>query len=290
MTLEQLRIFVAVATREHVTRGARDLNLTQSAVSAAIAALEARHAVKLFDRVGRRVALTEAGRAFLAEAQSVLGRAAAAEVVLADLAGLKRGALRLAASQTVANYWLPRRLTAFQREFPGVAVTLAIGNTEQAAALVRDGAADLGVVEGEVDDPLLAAEPAGADEMALVVAPGHEWARGGTLDLRRTRWVLREPGSGTRAAFERAVTAAGLAMAEIEVALELPSNEAVEAAVEAGAGAAIVSRLVVERSIRLGSLFRVPFALPARRFLALTHRQRYTTRAAAEFARMLGEG
>ncbi|MDU6674086.1 MAG: LysR family transcriptional regulator, partial [Bradyrhizobium sp.] len=79
MTLEQLRIFVAVAEREHVTQGARDLNLTQSATSAAIAALEARYATKLFDRVGRRIVLTEAGRLFLSEAKAVLARVHAAE-------------------------------------------------------------------------------------------------------------------------------------------------------------------------------------------------------------------
>ena len=83
MTLEQLRIFIAVAQREHVTRAAVDLNLTQSAVSAAIAALEARHATQLFDRIGRRIALTQAGRLFLIEARAVLARAAQAETALA---------------------------------------------------------------------------------------------------------------------------------------------------------------------------------------------------------------
>ena len=107
MTLDQLRIFVAVAELEHVTQGARHLNLTQSATSAAIAALEARYATKLFDRVWRRIVLTQAGRLFLTEAKAVLGQASAAEKVLTDLAGLTRGSLALAASQTVANYWLP---------------------------------------------------------------------------------------------------------------------------------------------------------------------------------------
>ena len=87
MTLEQLRIFVAVAEHEHVTQAARDLNLTQSATSAAIAALEGRYATKLFDRIGRRIALTEVGRLFLIEAKAVLQRASAAETMLADLRG-----------------------------------------------------------------------------------------------------------------------------------------------------------------------------------------------------------
>lgn len=136
MTLEQLRIFVAVAEREHVTLGARDLNLTQSATSAAIAALEALRD-QAFDRVGRRIALTETGRIFLAEAKAVLARASAAETVLDDLAGLRRGSLGLAASQTVANYWLPRIIHQYRRRYPGIALTLTIGNTEFVSGLVH---------------------------------------------------------------------------------------------------------------------------------------------------------
>ena len=155
MTLEQLRVFVCVAECEHMTRAAQTLNLTQSATSAAIAALEERHGVKLFDRIGRRIALTGAGRAFLAEARAVLARAATAEQTLADLAGLKTGALALAASQTVGSYWLPRRIAAFHARYPGVAVALRIGNTDAVAEMTRAGEVDLGFVEGEVDDPAL---------------------------------------------------------------------------------------------------------------------------------------
>ena len=149
LTLEQLRIFVAVAEREHVTQAARVLNLTQSAVSAAVGAIEARHGVKLFDRVGRRIELTETGRTFLTEARAVLARAAAAEAVLTDLAGLKRGALSLAASQTVASYWMPPLMARYRVAYPGIALKLTIGNTESVAAMVREGEVDLGFVEGE---------------------------------------------------------------------------------------------------------------------------------------------
>ena len=144
MTLEQLRVFVAVAEREHVTRAAADLHLTQSATSAAIAALEARYATKLFNRIGRRIELTQAGRLFLVEARAVLARAAAAETVLAELAGLKRGSLSLAASQTVGNYWLPPLMHRYSTGYPGIALALTIGNTETVVAAVRDGIADLG--------------------------------------------------------------------------------------------------------------------------------------------------
>ena len=115
MTLEQLRIFVAVAEREHLTRAAEALNLTPSAVSSAIRVLEERYATALFHRTGRRIELTEAGLAFLPEARATLARAQSADLFLTEIGGLKRGTLTLAASQTVAGYWLPPRLMRFHQ-------------------------------------------------------------------------------------------------------------------------------------------------------------------------------
>jgi len=149
MTLEQLRIFIAVAEKQHVTRAASELNLTQSATSAAVAALERRYGIKLFDRVGRGIVLTQIGRDFLNEARAVVARAKAAARILDDLAGLKRGSLTLAASQTVANYWLPPRIETFRRTYPGIDLRVRIANTEQVANAVIQGNADLGFVEGD---------------------------------------------------------------------------------------------------------------------------------------------
>jgi DNA-binding transcriptional LysR family regulator len=282
MTLEQLRIFVAVAEREHLTEGARALNRTQSAVSAAVRALERQHDTPLFHRVGRGIVLTEAGRVFLAEARAVLSRAAAAERTLAELAGLKRGRLTLEASQTIASYWLPERLVRFRAAFPDIALKVRIGNTAQVARAVAEGEAELGLVEGAVDDPLLASETVAHDRLVLVVAPGHPWADGRALrapDLPGASWVMREPGSGTRSVFEAALAAHGIAPASLPVALELPSNEAVRGAVEAGAGATAISELVVVRALAAGTLIRAGFALPARAYNVLLHRERFPSRA-----------
>lgn len=281
MTLDQLRIFVAVAQREHVTRAAADLNLAQSAVSAAITALEARHATQLFDRIGRRIALTQAGRLFLIEARAVLARAAAAEGALADLAGLKRGALALAASQTVGNYWLPPLMARFRAAYPGVTLSLSIGNTETVAAMVQDGAADLGFIEGVVNGAPLDITVVAEDELLLVAPPGTKAGktplRAG--DVKAMRWVVRERGSGTRAILETALAALGLTLGELDVALELPSNEAVQSAVEAGAGATVLSRLVVQDAIAAGALTALTFKLPARQFSALRHKDRTPSQA-----------
>ncbi|PLP57418.1 LysR family transcriptional regulator [Mesorhizobium loti] len=293
MTLEQLRIFVAVAEREHVTNAARDLHLTQSATSAAVAALEARYATKLFDRVGRRIALTDAGRLFLVEAKAVLARATAAELVLADLAGLKVGSLGLAASQTVGNYWLPPFIHAFRSQHSGIAVSLAMGNTETVAAQVRDGEANLGFVEGEVDEPTLAVTTVAEDEMVLLAPPGHPWGRLGKdakPSLAAASWILRESGSGTRSTLAAMLRQEGVSEAEIDIGLVLPTNEAVRTAVAAGAGVTVMSRLVAANALAAGNLIAIDCPVPRRKFFMLRHKERYATAAETEFMRLIGEG
>ena len=282
MTLEQLRIFIAVAEQQHMTRAASGLNLTQSATSAAIAALEARHGVKLFDRVGRGIVLTQAGRDFLGEARAVLARARAAAQALDDIAGLKRGSLSVAASQTVGNYWLPQRLLRFRQRYPGITLQLTIANTEQVAAAVREGRTDLGLVEGEVDDPLLNATPIGGDDLVIVVGRGHPWCtlpRLTTAKLTTTGWVLRERGSGTRAMFEAALQRSGLALSDLDVRLELPSNEAVRAAVESSDCATAISALVAAPSLAAGTLHSQRFDLPHRAFHLLRHKEHSRSQA-----------
>lgn len=284
MTLEQLRVFVAVAERQHVTRAAASLNLAQSAASAAVAALEARHGTKLFDRVGRGIALTEAGTLFLAEARAVLARVDLAERTLEDLGGLRRGTLSVQASQTIASYWLPRHLVAFRRTHPGIAIRLSVGNTAKVAAAIHAGEAELGFVEGLVDDPSLTAEPVARDQLVIVVGPDHPWAAKGSIapaDLPASDWVLREPGSGTRSVFEAALAEFGIDRSGLPVAIELPTNEAVRAAVEAGLGAAAISASVAAPSLEAGLLVRIDCPLPERAFVVLHHAERRTSHAVA---------
>ena len=291
MTLEQLRVFVAVAERQHVTRAAEALNLAQSAVSAAIGALEGRHGAKLFSRVGRGIELTQVGRLFLAEAKAVLARAQSAELVLAAVAGLERGTLSLQASHTIASYWLPRRLVDYRRAHPAIDVRMSIGNTAQVADAVRDGLAELGFIEGEIEEPALAGLEIASDQLIVVVGPRHAWAgrfRIAPDDLLTTDWVLRERGSGTRSVFESALRRMGVAVQDLRISLELPSNEAVRAAVEAGMGATAISASVAVGSLEVQLLHQVAFDLPARRFRAIFHRERHLSAAATAFLDAVG--
>jgi DNA-binding transcriptional LysR family regulator len=278
MTLEQLRIFVGVAEREHMTRAAKALNVTQSAASAAIAALEARHDVVLFHRIGRRIELTEVGRVFLDEARAVLGRAASAELALSEFAGMKRGTLHLVASQTIVGYWLPRHLAAFRSRYPQIFVDLAIANTEQAAHSVTAGTAELGFVEGTIDDGAISHWPIAHDRLLLVGTDpvahiDNEW-------LQSARWIMRESGSGTRSTFEEALRIRGIDPETLDIALTLPSNESVRTAVEEGGGVTVLSALVVARALSTGVLHALPFEFPARPFFALRHKERYRSKPA----------
>lgn len=278
MTLEQLRIFVAVAEREHVTRASEALGITQSAASGAIAALEARHDAKLFHRVGRGIELTDAGRFFLGEARAVLARAQEAEVALNEFGGLKRGHLRLVASQTIAAYWLPERLAAFHRRYPAIELSVAIANTEGAARAVHDGAAELGFIEGDIDDPSLARWPVASDRMVLVSSAKLEAITGEWL--RTAPWIMREQGSGTRSTFEAVMRDRGIDPLALNIVLTLPSNEAVLAAVRAGVGCALLSQLVVSPALETGSLSVLPLDVPARAFFGLRQKERYRSKAA----------
>jgi DNA-binding transcriptional LysR family regulator len=291
MTLEQLRIFAAVAERQHVTRAAEALNLTQSAVSSAVTALESRHGVALFDRVGRGIVLNAAGETFLMEARAVLARAAEAETALADLSDLRRGRLSIHASQTIASYWLPARLARFHQAHPGVSLQVAIGNTAQVAQTISEGGAELGLVEGEVDDPALSQSLLDHDKLSLVVPRGSPWAglRAEPEDLTSCPWVLREPGSGTRDALVKALEKRGLSLADLRIALVLPGNEAVRSAVEAGAGASLMSHSVAAACLAAGILVEVPFDAPARAFYVLRHRERYRSRAADAFLHSINQ-
>ena len=286
MTLEQLRLFVAVAECEHVTRAAHQLHRTQSAVSSAIAGLERRSGVLLFHRVGRRVQLTEEGRVFLAEARGVLAQADGAERALSDLAGLKRGMLSVMASQTIASYWLPPKLVAFRAKHPHVVVKASIGNTAEVAKAVADGKVEIGLVEGAVNDPALEQTLVGRDRLTIVAHARHPWVRKpprSVADLLKENWVLREPGSGTRSAFEAALKEKGAEPGELKIALELPSNEAVRLAVRERAGVSALSELVAEGGLRFGALAPIKFALPERAFHALRHKERYLSRSGIAF-------
>jgi DNA-binding transcriptional LysR family regulator len=281
MTLEQLRIFVAVAEREHLTRAAESLRLTPSAVSSAIRVLEDRYGATLFHRVGRRIEMTDGGRQFLPEARATLASAKAAELALFELGGGLRGSLVVHASQTIASYWVAPFLARYHDVHPTIDLRLEIGNTSSVTQAVLDGAAEIGFIEGVIDEPALSVQTVAHDRLIVVVGPGHPWADGRNVQqhIASARWIMREEGSGTRSAFEAALKAQGIETRVLEIALVLPSNEAVRSAVMSGPFATVMSELVAGPDLQAGRLVRIGFDIPPRAFRMLRHKERYRTKA-----------
>ena len=286
MTLEQLRIFVSVAEHLHMTKAAAALHITQSAASAAIASLEKRYDIQLFNRVGRGIELSAAGQLFLSEAKAVLNRAQSAVDTLHEITGLKKGSLRIAASQTVAHYWLPFHLAGFARKHPEIEITLQDSNTREVVRQVMNGETDIGIIEGKADAPSLTRETVGQDCLRLYAAPSHPLAAHETLhlaQLKQAHWILREPGSGTRIAFEDELLRRGLNPQTLTITLTLPSNEGVLAAVTQGHVLTAVSELAAAPLVAMGKLRALGFDMPIRPFTLITHRERPSSPAAQAF-------
>ncbi|MDQ0455851.1 LysR family transcriptional regulator [Rhizobium paknamense] len=283
MTFEQLAVFVAVAERQHITQAAEALHLTPSAVSASVKALEIAHGVRLFERVGRGIELTREGRFFLKEARETLARMREAERMLTDLADVKRGRVDLQASQTIGNYWLPPRLVRFHADYPKVEVVFSVGNSRSVADAVLDGAVEIGLIEGSLDEPALSQRRVATDHL-MVVAPFGRIAKSAETTtpelIRSLPWILREEGSGTRSEFEAALAGMSIASADLNVVLSLPSNEAVLSAAMAAGAATVVSRLVAEPMLESGLLVALDVPLPPRHFMLLRHKERHLSSAA----------
>lgn len=281
MTIDQLRVFIEVAERGHVTRAAKALGMSQSAASAAISSLESTYQTRLFDRVGRGIRLSETGQIFLREARAVLDRAALARSVLQDLAG-NPGPVAIAASQTIATYWLPRKLAAFHSANPRVRFNVVIRNTNEVENAVVEGEANFGLVEGPTLHPALIRQQIDHDQMVLVIAadqPQLPLNENGRLDLRAVNWVIREVGSGTRRGLEDLAVSEGLSIDDLNIFMVLPSNEAVREAIEAGAGATIISRHVVASAVAAGRLIEIPIELPQREFALVRHRDHHASKS-----------
>ena len=285
MTLEQIRIFLTVAETLNMTQAARELHMTQSAVSAAISALETRHNILVFDRIGRGLNLSATGRIFLNEARALWAQAQQAARALDELAGLTRGTLTIAASQTVANYWLPRRLAYFASRYPDINITLTVGNTRNVAERVVEGMADIGFGEGEITHNSLIIRHIGGDHLSLYAAPHHPMI-GKALtpqDLAQAHWIMRDTGSGTRATLETALDKIGIDLQRLSVLLELPSNEAVLAAVSNSNALTAVSEFAAAPHVAARTLCPLSFDLATRKFYSFCHKDRTASAALLAF-------
>jgi DNA-binding transcriptional LysR family regulator len=261
LTITQLETFSRLAEVGNFTRTAEELHLTQPAVTQQVKALAEHFGTPLFDMVGRRPVLTDAGTFLAQSSREVLSALVTLEREMREFADARSGTLDLGATLTIGNYAVLPTLAAFRAARPGVSVRLTVANTAAMVVAIKDRRLALALVEGQVDDPELKVEPYAEDELVLIVPScGHALSRVETVaarELAGIAFVSREEGSGTRTIAQDALHAAGV---EPQIALTIPSGEGVTRAVESGLGVAILSRLVVERSVAAGRVRAVRIA------------------------------
>ena len=274
-SLRQLEVFLATARDENITRAAASLAMSQSAASGSLKELEAQFDVRLFDRVGKRLKLSELGHQLRPQAENLLARARSFEPALTGENVM--GRLQIGATMTIGNYLAVVMIASFRQQYPQADLVLSVANTQAIAERVARFELDMGLIEGEYHHRDLETVHWRPDELVVFAAPDHPMAGAGVLtdrDLLSLQWIVRERGSGTRQTFDRAMH--GI-LADLSIAMELQHTEAIKRAVEAGLGVGCLSRISLSDAFRRGSL--VPLEVPGRDFsrelYIITHRRKY---------------
>jgi len=277
-TLKQLKVFLAVASHENVSMAAEELAMSQSAASTALKELEQRFDVFLFDRVGKRLKLNEQGALLRPQAAALLSQAEQIESSLIRHSDV--GELKVGATLTIGNYVAIGIMAAFIKDHPSAQVELDVENTQAIASKVQNFELDIGLIEGELQEPNLDVQYWRDDTLSLFCSPQHPLAKKKELsdaDLKQADWIVREKGSGTRQAFDRAMS--GM-LSEIILRLELQHTEGIKRAVEAGLGIGCLSELTLQDAFKRGTL--VPLLAPqrdwARKFYFILHKQKFLSR------------
>ena len=256
--------------------------MSQSAVSGSLADLERQFDIQLFDRIGKRLELSELGRSLRARAEALHDQAREFEGLLAKQGeGGQGGLLRVGATLTIGNYLIVPIIARFVREQTGARVSLHVANTAEISRMVKNFELDVALVEGELQEPELVVRRWVPDELAVFCSPRHPFAKKRALsddDLKQAAWIAREPGSGTRQTFDRAMQ--GI-LPELHIELELQHTEAIKSAVQAGLGVGCVSRLALAEEFRHQSLFpcRVPGRDLRRHFYFVLHERKHQSPA-----------
>ncbi|WP_280494109.1 LysR family transcriptional regulator [Nocardia farcinica] len=286
--LAVLDLLVSVADTGSLGAAARRHGISQPAASMRISAMERRLRLRLLDRGPTGSVLTEAGRVAVEQAREVLAAARSFTATLTALSADHAPRVRVASSKTIADHRVPQWLAALRAVRPDVTVALEVGNSRQVEAMVRDGSADIGFVEGPHPPVGLADRVLGADHLLVIVGPEHPWARRarplGLRELAATPLLWREPGSGTRDTVWEILAAH---CRPAPPAAELGSAVAILEAVRTGLAPAVLSALIAAPELAAGRVVEVPVADAAvltRRFRAIWRREAPPSGAAETLA------
>lgn len=291
LTLRQLQVFEAVARLGGFTRASEALHLSQPAVSMQIRQLEEQAGMPLLDQIGKKIHLTDAGRALHRHAQRILAQVNEAQTELEELRGVRRGQLDITVAST-ANYFAPRLLAAFCQRHPEVKVSLDVSNREHILERINEADKDFAIMGRPPDESAFSAHPFMENPLVVIAAPSHPLATKRDIDpaeLTREHFISRESGSGTRMAAERFFDSQGIPLTP---AMEMSSNEAIKQAVQAGLGWGVVSIHTLELELALNRLVTLDVkGFPILRYWYAVHRtgKRFSTVAQAFLDFMLNE-
>ena len=250
MELRDLEVFLALVSHLNFTHAAQEIHLSQSSVSVRIRRLQEDVGVKLFEQVGKKILLTEAGQLFEIHARRVIAAQSDMQQAMEAYRGLEQGSLRIAASTTPGMYILPRIIAEFKRQHPKIAIRLSIENTRQVEEDIVRNEFDIGFVGGHLISDEIDAFAWLRDELVLVLSPSHPLARMKHIkprDLENESFIIREPGSATRALIEKHFPIPNRA---VSTAMELDNPESVKHAVMSGFGVAFVSNSAIKTELK----------------------------------------
>jgi DNA-binding transcriptional LysR family regulator len=291
--IRQLQVFLSVYKNRSFSKAAQEVYLTQPTVSGRIKVLEDFLGVRLFDRSGKDVVPTKAGEVLYPYARQILRLNLQAEREIVVFLGQEKGSLDIGGSNIPGQYILPSMIGRFKAERPNIKVILNISDAAAIIAAVANSELELGMVGAVVQEKNLRFEPCFYDDMVLILPLVHRLADREYVtikDLTSEPFVLREKGSGTRLATERALQAAGsLQLNDFQVVAEMGSTEAIRQAVKAGLGCSIVSRLAVKDDLDQGLLKAavIKGVDLSRQFYLIRHNQRTLSPLAEAFRNFL---
>jgi DNA-binding transcriptional LysR family regulator len=288
MDLRRLEILAKVAELRSFSRAAEALSLTQPTVSEHVRALEDELGVQLLDRLGRGATPTRAGLLFLGYTERLLSLAREARQAITQFQGRMSGELTVGGSTIPGEYLLPALIGEFKAKYPDISISLRIGDSRDVSQWVDEGRVELGVVGARPAPRTLASRPLTSDELVVVVPSGHPWCQRAAVtvaDLRTEPLLLRERGSGSREALERALGHAGLDLAAFRLAGEMGSTQAIKQAVRAGIGISLISKRAVQDECRARLLHCVTVQDldVSRAFHLVVHRERSRSPLATAF-------
>jgi DNA-binding transcriptional LysR family regulator len=288
MDVRDLQVFLSVSKHLNYTRAGEEINLSQPSVSVRIHQLESELRAKLFEQLGKKVVLTDAGQLLVPYANRVIAAIEDAHHAIDELQGLERGSLRIGASTTPGMYLVPQVVARFKRSHPKIDIHLRIKDTREVEDGVLNNEFDFGFVGGHLAAAEVSAHAWLTDELLLVVSPDHRLRNKKTVrkqDLEGESFIVRESGSATRATI---VTQLQQANFELETVIEMENPESIKKAVQSGLGIAFISKFAIATELKAKTLTAIRVRdLTINRELKIVHRKdKHLSRAAVAFIEM----